>query len=358
MGFYLLDRRNPHGDRFYTSRREPLLAIVVHVTAGAEDLDTINDLSAENVAAYAATTDRQVSWHTGSDADSWVDLLPSEYTAWHASDYNSCTHGHEISKRTTDWRNVPAVWVDKTLRMAALGPNGQSGLRAIALKYGIPLRWATKAELDAQRANYRAGRPWKPVGFITHAEVQWSDRRDPGYITEGGRVIDTFPRDRFMGLLNLEDDVSAQDVWYGVRIGFPGEKYTAPPAEWVPSIDKHISTVRFQDLPALRALMQQVLAAVTNDPDITPEFVERTTREAAVAAAREQAPAVAALINAQIVDLVEDALRRVQDTDNLDEAKRTADALLERIASLVPDPDDAEQAATTGTVSNTGAVTG
>ena len=207
MGFYLLDRRNPNGDHFYTSRREPLLAIVVHVTAGSEDLDTLNDLSAENVAGYAATTNVDVSWHTGSDTDSWVDLLPSNYTAWHATDYNSCTHGHEISKRTTDWRPMSKTWVGKTLRMAALGPDGKSGLRAIAMRNNIPRRWATKAELDAQRANFRAGRPWKPVGFITHAEVQWADRRDPGYVTEGGRTFDTFPRDEFMGLLQQEEEI-------------------------------------------------------------------------------------------------------------------------------------------------------
>jgi hypothetical protein len=211
MGFYLLDRRNQNGDHFYGSRRESLLAIVVHVTAGSEDLDTLNDLSAENVAGYAATTDRDVSWHTGSDTDSWIDLLPSSYTAWHATDYNSCTHGHEISKRTTDWRPMPKTWVDKTLRMAALGPDGKSGLRAIAMRNNIPRRWATKAELDAQRANFRAGRPWKPVGFITHAELQWADRRDPGYVTEGGRVFDTFPRDQFMGLLKQEEDDMQDD---------------------------------------------------------------------------------------------------------------------------------------------------
>lgn len=196
MGFYLLDRRNPFGDHFYTTRNSRLLAIVVHVTAGADDLDALDDLSAENVSAYAATTDRDVSWHSGSDTDSWVQLLPAHYTAWHASNYNSVTYGHEISKRTTDWRNVPENWIDKTLRMAALGPDGKGGLRKIAADNGIPLRWATKAELDHARAT-----GGNPVGFITHAEIQWADRRDPGYVTEGGRVIDTFPRDRFMSLL-------------------------------------------------------------------------------------------------------------------------------------------------------------
>jgi len=206
MGFLLLDQPNPNGNHFYPSRRERVLAIVVHGTAGAEDLDTVDDHSAENVAQYAATTDRDVSWHSGSDADSWVDLLPSSVVAWHATDYNGCTVGHEISKRTMDWRNMPRLWGDKTLRMAALGPDGKSGLRQKALELGVPLRWATKTELDHARTTGGA-----PVGFITHAELQWEDRRDPGYITEGGVVIDTFPRQEFMALLNspthvLEDD--------------------------------------------------------------------------------------------------------------------------------------------------------
>jgi hypothetical protein len=203
LGFLLLDRPNVNGRHYYPTRNSPLMAIVVHITAGAEDLDTLDDLSAENVAHYAATTDRDVSWHTGSDADSWVDLLPSSYTAWHATDYNSTTHGHEISKRTTEWRGMPEQWVDKTLRMAALGPGGNAGLRKVALDNGIPLQWATRAELDAQIANYRAGRPWKRVGFITHHEVQPDDRTDPGYVRQGGQLIDTFPRARFMALLTI-----------------------------------------------------------------------------------------------------------------------------------------------------------
>ncbi|NUR80731.1 MAG: N-acetylmuramoyl-L-alanine amidase [Dermatophilaceae bacterium] len=199
MGYLLLDRPNPNGDHFYPSRREDVLAIVVHVTAGAEDLDALDDNSAENVALYAATTDREVSWHTGSDTDSWVDLLPSSAVAWHATDYNGCTVGHEISKRSTDWRSMPAEWVDKTLRMAALGPDGQGGLRRKALELGVPFRWATKAELDQARAAGGA-----PVGFVTHAELQWEDRRDPGYVDENGHVVDTFPRDEFMRLLRQE----------------------------------------------------------------------------------------------------------------------------------------------------------
>lgn len=207
MGFLLLDQPNPNGQHFYPTRRNRVLAIVVHITAGSEDLDALDDNSAESVAQYAATTSTEVSWHTGSDADSWVDLLPSSYTAWHASNYNSCTHGHEISKRSTDWRNVPATWKGKTLRMAALGPDGRRGLRAKAIELAVPFRWATKAELDHALATGGA-----PVGFITHAELQWADRRDPGYVTEGGQVIDTFPRDEFMQLLRQEHGQEDDDM--------------------------------------------------------------------------------------------------------------------------------------------------
>src|SRR5688572_30272498 len=138
MGFLLLDRPNPNGPHFYPTRNKKLLAIVVHITAGIEDLDTMNDISAENTAEYCRTTEREVSWHSGSDADSWVDLLPAGYTAWHASAYNGSTYGHEISKRHTDWRSMSKEWVDKTLSRAA-------GLKAIASAHGIPLRKATRA---------------------------------------------------------------------------------------------------------------------------------------------------------------------------------------------------------------------
>jgi hypothetical protein len=203
MDFALLDRPNPNGAHFYPTRREPVLAIVVHATAGSEDLDALDDQSAEAVTAYAASTEREVSWHSGNDSDSWVDLLPAGYTAWHATAYNSCTYGHEISKLTMDWRAMPSVWVLRTLEIAALGtPANPGGLRRVALDLGIPLRWATRAELDHARAT---GGP--PVGFISHHEIQPADRLDPGYVREGGRVFDTFPRDLFMSLMSGQDVV-------------------------------------------------------------------------------------------------------------------------------------------------------
>lgn len=188
MGFFLLDNRNPNGDHFYPSRRKPLLAIVVHITAGLEDRDNIGpDASAEDTAHYAATTDRDVSWHSGSDSDSWVDLLPYSYTAWQCVNYNSSTAGHEISKAETDWRDDPAEWVTRTLTVAGVG------LGKKARANGIPLRKCTRAELDNAIAH---GGP--PVGFISHHELDPTRRTDPGWVGS----TDTFPWARFFAIAN------------------------------------------------------------------------------------------------------------------------------------------------------------
>lgn len=309
MGYTLLDRPNPNGPHYYTTRNQPVLAIVVHITAGAEDLDTLADLSAENVAAYAGSTDREVSWHTGSDTDSWVDLLPSTYTAWHASNYNSCTHGHEISKRHTDWRVMSADWTAKTLRMAAVGPNGDGGLRAIALKHGVPFRKATRAELDEQRANYAAGRPWKPVGFIGHTEVQPADRTDPGLV--GG--VDTFPWARFMALLTKEDDVSAADVWTTPVPSHITPSYAPQARVWL--------TTNAAKLENLQAMMSALIAA----QDGLDEAAILAQVDASVRAATTET------LKSVVVPALREVVRDVLGEDNIEQAEAIVDQLGERL---------------------------
>lgn len=198
MGYYLLDHPNPRGERFYRSRRNPVLAVVVHITAGLEDLDGVDDLSAEQTAAYAASTERPVSWHSGSDTDTALELLPPSYTAWHCQGYNSCTVGHEISKRTPDWSGMDPVWIDRTLRRAAghLGP--------IAHALGVPIRKASRGELD-----HALGRGGPPVGFIGHWELDPGRRADPGRVG----LVDTFPWARFLALMTEgDDDMPAPDA--------------------------------------------------------------------------------------------------------------------------------------------------
>lgn len=192
-GFYLLDRPNPNGPHFYETRRNPILAIVGHITAGLEDLDGTNDHSAERTAAYAASTERQVSWHSGSDADSHLYLLPASYTAFQCQGYNSSTYGHEISKATVDWSTMPAEWVTDTLTEAA------DCLRPVVHEHQIPLRLATKAELDRAIAT---GGP--PVGFLAHSDLDPERRRDPGA---------NFPWARLFALIdNQEDDMTPAEV--------------------------------------------------------------------------------------------------------------------------------------------------
>lgn len=190
MGFYLLDHPNPNGPHYYTTRRGRVRAIVVHITAGLEDLDATDDHSAENTARYAATTDRAVSWHSGSDADSAFDLLPDTYTAFQCQGYNSTTYGHEISKRHTDWRDMPEPWHSRTLALAA------RHLAQKAAVLGVPRRHATRAELD--RANASGG---DPVGFIGHWELDPDRRSDPGLVGK----VDTFPWDDFFALMGATD---------------------------------------------------------------------------------------------------------------------------------------------------------
>lgn len=187
MDYYLLDHPNPNGDHFYESRNAKLIAIVAHITAGLQDLDTVDDHSCENTSAYAASTNREVSWHGSSDSDSNMQLLPPWYTAWHASNYNSCTYGWEICKTHTDWRTMPAVWVEKTLRQAA------KGLAPIVRDYKIPLRAVPRWEVD------KARQTGIPVGFVSHAELQPEDRTDPGLV----RGVDTFPWGRLFELIAM-----------------------------------------------------------------------------------------------------------------------------------------------------------
>lgn len=193
MGYYLLDHPNRSGPNFYTTRRMPVLAIVVHITAGLQDLDLVGpDHSAEGVCRYAATTDRDVSWHRSSDTDSEIELLPTSYTAWHCANYNSTTIGHEISKLDVSWHDKPAEWVTRTLRMAAVGPAGTTGLRRLAQLYRVPARRGTRAELDAAIAHYRRTGEIRPVGFLAHSDLDPDRRRDPGW---------DFPWPRFLSLI-------------------------------------------------------------------------------------------------------------------------------------------------------------
>lgn len=180
MGFYLLDNPNPNGDHFYRTRRNEPRLLVVHVTAGLQDLDGVDDQSAQKTAQYAATTSRPVSWHVGADSDDFLYLLPWYYTAFHVQGYNSTGIGLEISKADTDWNKAPKAWVESTLRNAA------NAIRPAVIRYGIPCRLITRAQADAGEK-----------GFIGHTSLDPSRRSDPGMVNR----VETFPWSRFLAMV-------------------------------------------------------------------------------------------------------------------------------------------------------------
>lgn len=190
MGYALLDRPNPNGRFYYPGRRARVKALVQHVTAGRQDyLMEGEDPTAEADARYACTNDRKVSWHDSVDSDGFIRILPATYTAWHCGSYNSKTIGQEIGKKDTDWRTAPDRWVAAVLRQSA-----RAWLPHVK-KYAIPLRHATRAELDRAIANDSA-----PVGFLGHYQLSPDTRHDPGEVG----TLDTFPWKRLLDAIRVE----------------------------------------------------------------------------------------------------------------------------------------------------------
>jgi hypothetical protein len=194
MGYYLLDHPNPNGNHFYTTRRGTIKGQIIHITAGLQDTDLRGpDSTAEGEARYAATTAREVSWHSGSDTDSYVKLLPYSYTAFQCINYNSTTAGHEISKLEVNWADDDPEYVKALLTQAA------DCIRPDMLSNGIPFRKATKHELDLAIQNNSS-----PVGMIGHHELDPTRRSDPGWVTA---EKDTFPWDQFISILKQDTNV-------------------------------------------------------------------------------------------------------------------------------------------------------
>ena len=164
VAYPLLANPNKH---FYTTRRSPILGIVLHVTAGLEDF-TPPDNGAEATVRYGQSNTRAASWHGIVDSDSIIDCLPDAYTAYHCIGYNSSTLGLEIANRNAVWKGKPEAWVDNTIANAAkwCAPRVKT--------YGLPVKLSTKAQVDAA---IKAGRPF---GFTYHSYCDPTRRIDPG----------------------------------------------------------------------------------------------------------------------------------------------------------------------------------
>ena len=175
------------GSAFYRTRKKPVLGIVLHITAGLQDLGFVGtDESAEGTIRWALNSGARVSWHAGADTDGVELCIPDWFTAWHATGVNSATVGIEISKLNVDWStaSVSDRWVEATLRNAA------RYLAAIVKKHGLPLTLQTsKAAVDDAIAANRK------FGFVYHSTTSAGTRSDPGK---------NFPIDRLFDMIRAE----------------------------------------------------------------------------------------------------------------------------------------------------------
>ncbi len=189
MEYWLLENPNTAGTglHYYKTRKGGVKGFVIHCTAGPQDRDMEGrDDSVAAELRYLRKRSDPVSFHSISDSDNEVRIIPDSYTGFHCRGYNSNTVGHEICKREMNWKDDPAEWVTATLWQTAkcIAP------RVKTLR--LPLRKATKAELD--RAIARNG---LPVGFVGHYQLDPTRRSDPGLVNG----VDTFPWKRFFGMI-------------------------------------------------------------------------------------------------------------------------------------------------------------
>ena len=87
-------------------------------------------------------------------------------------------------------------------------------------------------------------------------------------------------------------------------------------------------------LRAMEETLLELVGEVTTNPDLTVDQVRGLLQESA----RKQADLVVADVNAGVKTLVEEALGRVQDADNLDEAKKTVAELRKQLHEITAPP--------------------
>ena len=187
-GYYLLDHwAPPAGTKmrapWRTTRQGHLLrAVTWHTAESGADLEG-EDTDAERLARYFASgpsDGRTVSAHFVSDRDSHIQLLPAEYTAWHARPFkaNWRTVGLEIAGDANMWGRLTDEQTNAYLVEAA------AAIAPTMLKYRIPPVWITPHQLDEGQK-----------GMLTHAQLDPSRRSDPG---------PEFPFERAAEMVKLE----------------------------------------------------------------------------------------------------------------------------------------------------------
>lgn len=180
---------------YYASRGEfenNLLGIVLHITAGIDDL-VAPDLSAENTDNWGRTTTSQASWPCIVDSDTIINSLHPKRVAWlhgvPGYNFNRPLWGLEIGKRDPDWNKMPQSWVDATLKNVA------AACAPIVVKHKIPLRVMTNRDEIQRLINAK-----QKVGFTEHWRLTPETRSDAGRMGS----VTTFPWERFFMFLRSQ----------------------------------------------------------------------------------------------------------------------------------------------------------
>jgi len=171
-----------------------------------------------------------------------------------------------------------------------------------------------------------------------HGEVSSEGKWDPGRGDGTSRMIDMGAfRQEASTILNAEDEMltpnDGNTRWAAANPylpdNSPNKVETHPVASWV-------GWSAFHGLEAVRLgrLSLAILTDLANDPDITPAALEDIVRRSDAEHAPVVASMVVAGVNAEISDLVREALEKVQEDDSDSDVA----ALLRRIAGLVPAP--------------------
>lgn len=232
-GDFALENRGPldqgGSGNYYASRGTKILGIVVHISAGLQDvIDDGVDHSAEGLAQWGSTTLAQASWPVCSDTNTIVNCLHPDRVAWlhgvPGYNFNRPLWGQEICKLHANWDTMPDWWVRATLKMAAIAA------APIVKKYGIPLRVLTNRD-EIQRL-INAG---MVVGFTEHWRLTPETRSDAGRV---GNVT-TFPWDIYFDYIRW-----ALSVMDGGSAVEPDDGW---PKGWIADRQRFLNTIGITD---------------------------------------------------------------------------------------------------------------
>lgn len=168
MGAYLID--HPPKTRQFRDRTDrPSGVVVVHTAESTPDW-VDHDSGAENVASFIANRTDYGSYHSLSDSDSIVPLVPWSMCAYHdGTGSNDHSVGISAATQAAKWMAAPERWrIATVINMATAAADYAKWLKR-QRGIDIPARRISRAQSEA-----------KTPGFISHAERDPSRRTDPG----------------------------------------------------------------------------------------------------------------------------------------------------------------------------------